>query len=304
MRRSLLGCLALVGLGVAACQPGVDPAVQTQSAAGTATAQVTVTLEITATITPTPQPLAVSVNGVGVLLSEYSASLTQLQAAAAETGQTYSADEMRQMVLDDLVDQALLANAAAQDGFSVDEAALDARYAELVEQSGGEEALNTWIQSMGYDSDSFRAALQRQIAAAWQRDQIMASVPKATEQVRARQILVRSQETADSLYARLQNGADFATLAAGYDLITSGELGWFPKGYLTVSALDEAVFALQPGEYTPVISTDLGYVILQVEERSTEQPLSPDALLTLQQQALDEWLAAQQAASQIQIEVP
>ena len=208
------------------------------------------------------------------------------------------------MVLDDLMDQTLLAEAASQNGFELDEAEVDMRISDLSAQLGGESQLNEWIQKMGYDLPALRLALARSIRAAWQRDQILASVPEATEQVKARQILVRTQTTADELYRRLQNGEDFATLAGNYDPITAGELGWFPRGYLTVPALDEAVFALQAGEYTPVLETELGFVILQVEDRAAEHPLSPDARLVLQQKAVDDWLANEREHSQVQVLIP
>jgi parvulin-like peptidyl-prolyl isomerase len=298
------GLLFLAALGLSACNQGGDPAQATQAMEASETAAVTLMPTEIPTATATPEPMALTVNQVGVPLAVYNASLAQLQAAVTEIGKTTSPDEMRQMVLDDLRDETLLASAAEQNGYSPDDTEVQARMEALSQKMGGADALNAWMQSMGYDEQSFKTELKRQIAAAWQRDQIMDSVPAVMEQVRARQILVRNEDTANDIYKRLQSGMDFGTLAAGYDPITSGELGWFPRGYLTVAELDDAVFALQPGEYTPVIATDLGYVIIQVEERADDRDLSTDARLTLQQKALDDWLTAARADSQVEVIVP
>ncbi|MDP2777943.1 MAG: peptidylprolyl isomerase, partial [Anaerolineales bacterium] len=79
---------------------------------------------------------------------------------------------------------------------------------------------------------------------------------------------------------------------------TLGELGWVPRGYLLDASADEAVFALQAGKYTEIIATNAGYHIFKALERG-EHPLSPDALLTMQELALRNWLAEKRANSEI-----
>jgi peptidyl-prolyl cis-trans isomerase C len=81
--------------------------------------------------------------------------------------------------------------------------------------------------------------------------------------------------------------------------VTKGELGWFPRGYLLEPSLEEAAFVLQPGQYSDVIQTQAGYHILYLEERDPARPLSPDALLTLQERAVQDWLAKRKTESKI-----
>jgi peptidyl-prolyl cis-trans isomerase C len=247
--------------------------------------------------------MAAQVNGEGILLADFQAELGRFQAALAETGATVSDEEASRRVLDALIDEVLLAQAATAGGYQVSEADLQASLDQMTTELGGAEALATWQQNNGYNDESFRRALQRSLAAAWQRDQILASVPTSTEQVHARQILVFTQETADSIYNNLQSGADFATLAEQYDSVTGGDLGWFPRGYLTQSAVEEAAFALQPGQYSPVVQTEIGYHIIEVLERENHE-LAPDALRTLQRNALDGWLQQRRAESQIETSLP
>jgi peptidyl-prolyl cis-trans isomerase C len=118
------------------------------------------------------------------------------------------------------------------------------------------------------------------------------------EQIHVRQILTYNETDATYALTQLKNGTDFDELAALYDPITLGELGWVPRGYLLDANADDAVFALQPGAYSDVISTEAGFHIFKALERE-KHVLSPDALLNVQGQAVQDWIAAERANSDI-----
>ena len=228
------------------------------------------------------------------------------QAAQVELGQKATPDPKQQqsVVLDDLVDQVLLAQAATQAGHPVDDAAVQARLAQLSSQAGGDQALADWENKMGYSADGFKAALKIQMAAAWQRNQIVSAVPVTADQVHVRQILVYDATLADTIEQKLVSGSDFATLALQYDPQTAGDLGWFPMGYLTQPEVEAAAFSLEAGKYSQVIHSKIGYHILQVIERDANHALSPDALQLFQHQALQKWLADQRSKAQIVVVLP
>jgi parvulin-like peptidyl-prolyl isomerase len=249
---------------------------------------------------PTPLPLAAIVNGSEITLAEYQAELALYRAASSKPP---SAEE-QQRVLNDLIDQALLSQAASEKGFVVDDALIQERTARLAEQLGSEQALAQWMVSYQYTEESFRRALARSIAAAWMRDQIIASVPKSAEQIHARQILLYNSDQANEVYALLQAGNNFGNLALQYDPVTGGDLGWFPRGFLLDPKLEEVAFGLQLDQFSPVTQTLAGYHILQVIERDPQRPLDPQALLILQAQAVEDWLIAQRTESEIQIMAP
>lgn len=260
--------------------------------------------QVTPTITPTPVPLALTVNGEGVPLAEYQAQLAQLVAADEKTGITRTPEEQKQTVLDELINQTLMAQVAREGGFELDETELQDRIDALAAQLGGQAALDEWFTANGYTGDDFRSALNRAAASAWQRDVVINTIPNSAEQVRAQQILVRTAETAEQLHRKLEAGADFATLAMQYDPIAGGMLGWFPRGYLTQPAVEEAAFALKPGEFSPVIETDFGYHIVYILEREDDRILSVDARTTLQHKVLSAWLESLRESSTIEILLP
>jgi parvulin-like peptidyl-prolyl isomerase len=261
----------------------------------------TATLTPTLTPTETPVPMAVSVNGVGVPEAEFEAELARYQLAQADLGNTVSLETATQAVMNDIIDTLLLEEGAAVYGFVVDEATVQSRIEALATQVGGTDALAAWESAHGYTEADFRSALRCQIAAAWMRDQITASVSSTAEQVHVKQILLYNASDVQQALGLLQAGWNFNDLAAQYDPVTKGELGWFPHGYLPSPAIEETAFALQTGQYSALIEDETGFHILYVVERDPAHLLSPDALLTLQEHAVQSWLTQRRNESAILI---
>lgn len=253
------------------------------------------------TPTETPVPLAASVNGESITIAEFEAELARYQQAQASLGNTVSLETATQAVLNDMVDTLLLGQAAAAYGLVVDDATVQSRVDALAAQVGGPDALAAWESAHGYTDADFRSALRRQIAAAWMRDQIAASVSSTAEQVHVKQILLYNADDAQQALGFLQAGWNFDDLAAQYDPVTKGELGWFPRGYLPAPAIEDAAFALQTGLYSAIVQDETGYHLLYVVERDPARLLSPDALLTLQERAVQSWLTQRRNESTILI---
>ncbi len=254
---------------------------------------------------PTAPALAASVNGWAITLAEYQVQLALFQAAFPITAtEALSPTQAAQQVLDNLINEALLAQAAQEAGYRVDDASLQTRLDQLAASLGSPQALDDWIANMGFDADTFRMALRRAMAAAWMRDQIINAVPTTAEQLHVRQILLYNSNDAEQMLAQLQHGADFTTLAFEQDPVTGGDLGWFPRGYLTEPEVEAAAFLLQPGQYSPIITTPMGFHIVQVIEREAQRPLEPSARLILQEKALQGWLQNRYSQSEVKIFVP
>jgi len=293
-----LGVIVLCLL--AACKPQTSPTATAQPQAAAPTA--TVEPPVLAAPTATWPPLAALVNGYPITLGEFQAELTLYQ--SAQISGTQPATDPTRIVVNDLIHQALLAQAAQELGFSVTDQTVQTRLEQLASQAGGAQALADWIAAQGYSEETFRLALRRSIAATWMRDQIVNGAPTTAEQIHARQILLYNSIEAQQILAQLNNGADFANLAFQYDPISGGELGWFPQGYLLEPEVEAAAFGLQAGQYSQIIETALGFHILLVIERTPDRPLEPGARLVLQQKALSAWLQDRRSRSQIEVFVP
>lgn len=244
--------------------------------------------------------MAARVNGEGILFSDYEEELNRYKDAVEITGGVYDEASARQAVMDEMVNQVLLAQSARGEGYQPDTAAVQAQYEQWVSEVGGEGVLKGWMLGNHYTEESFRRALERELAALWMRNRIQELTPTSADQVHARQILVRSEKEAIAAERRLQVGTDFTTLAYEFDPLTGGELGWFPAGYLLQPDVENAAFALQPGQASGIIPTSYGFHIVYVIERDPSRPLSADALLFKQHEALADWLSDQKNRSEIE----
>jgi peptidyl-prolyl cis-trans isomerase C len=293
-----LGCLVILGL--ASCKPTPAPVVPVKITVPGATQPVTGTTPGVipgATLSPsaTSVPLAAKVNGLEISLAEYQSELVMYQAAKG----TELAPEDKQRVLDDLIDGALLAQAAQEKGFTVDEAMLQERIKRITSDLGGDQALQTWLTTYSYDGQSFHRALARSIQAAWMRDQIASAVSPTAEQVHARQILLYTAAQADEIYQQLKAGNDFGNLAIKYDPLTGGDLGWFPRNTYPPE-IEDVAFKLPLNKLSDVVKDSFGsYHILQVLGKDDNRALSKDQQHALGSAAFGRWLAEQRLAAKI-----
>jgi peptidyl-prolyl cis-trans isomerase D len=106
------------------------------------------------------------------------------------------------------------------------------------------------------------------------------------EQVRARHILIRSQQgegidaeraeaearaKAEQAAARIRGGEDFAKVAAQLSedpgsKNAGGDLGFFSRGKM-VAAFEDAAFSLAPGTVSDPLKTSYGFHVIRVEEK-------------------------------------
>jgi peptidyl-prolyl cis-trans isomerase C len=291
---SRISLFVVIALGLSACASFLSPE-------PTATPTATFTPEPP---TATPEPLALTVNGEGVRLVEFEEEVARYRAAQEALGNPVSSEESTRAVIDDLVAQLLLAQAARAEGFTLDEVALQARIDSLGAQVGGPEALAQWKSDHNYTEQSFRSALKRAAEAAWMRDKIVTAVPSTAEQVHIQQILLYNEGTAQSFLIQLNGGADFDELALDADPLTRGDLGWVPRGYLLDPKIEEAAFGLEVGEVSEVIATDVGFHIIRILGREPGRPLSPDAYLALQELALENWIEQQSQQATVVLAPP
>ncbi len=126
----------------------------------------------------------------------------------------------------------------------------------------------------------FGRRLESQVTEAKLRDRYERLVKEmpAQKQVRARHILVRSEEEAVSLIADLDKGADFAETATknsiGPSAAEGGDLGYFSRDQM-VAAFAEAAFGLGKGEMTQApVQTRFGWHIIVVEDIREAPPPS------------------------------
>ena len=164
-----------------------------------------------------------------------------------------------------------------------------------------------WLITLADEADTSESEYRRYIRLAILRDRLGDSlgeeVPASAEQAHARHILVETEEEANQVIERLQEGEDFADLAAELSLDTAsglngGDLGFVPAGRF-VLPVDEAVFSLPPGQISDPIESQFGWHVIEVLERE-ERELSLADYSQAQRAALNDWVTSAREAAEIQ----
>ena len=94
------------------------------------------------------------------------------------------------------------------------------------------------------------------------------------QEVRARHILVESEDDAKAVKAELDKGADFAELAKKKSkdpgAADGGDLGFFTKEQM-VPEFSAVAFTLEPGKISDPVKSQFGWHIIKVEEKRSRQ---------------------------------
>ncbi|MCB8959229.1 MAG: peptidylprolyl isomerase [Ardenticatenales bacterium] len=270
----------------------------------------------TATNTPapptaTPEPLAALVNGTPVPLAAYQAELVREELLRG------SYEGYQSAVLNRLIDQQLIAQAATGFGIELTDEMVAANLAEVrsqLEETNGPSAYTDWLAANLYSEEEFAQfwrfdMLQRLVLA-----EVVADVGLTDEHVRARYLQVNDEALALDILVLLNEGNDFGDLARQYSLDETtgefgGELDYFTHGELLVPELETAAFALGVGEHSEIIRVTnpengtTTFYLIEVLDRAVRD-LHTDTYYTRQQARWSSWLADQRANAAIEIYVP
>ena len=237
-------------------------------------------------------PVVAVVNGTDILQSEVLATASQLpEQYQQQLALIFPA------LIERLIDMKVIALAAADAGLADDEEVL-----ELLEQRKEEIMRDVYLERLVADivtEESLQAAYQ----------DYLAENPPTTE-VKARHILLETEEDAQSVIVELDGGADFSELAksrsTGPSSSAGGDLGYFTSDQM-VEPFSVAAFALEPGSYSQApVETQFGWHVILVEDRRTsEAPPFEDVEVeltnTLNRDAVQERVKDLRAKAEIEV---
>ena len=207
----------------------------------------------------TADPVVATVGGVEILKSEIDLAVTGLDPQLANLPDA----QKRVAALSSVIDIKLLAADASKEGLQ-DDAAFKQRIAYLTDR----ELHNAYFKKHVVDAvtpDEVKARYEAEIAKIEPQDE-----------VRARHILVKTEDEAKAVIADLDGGKDFAELAkeksTDPNKSEGGDLGFFGKGRM-VPEFEAVAFTLEPGTYTKEpVKTQFGFHVIKVEEKRKQPP--------------------------------
>jgi len=194
----------------------------------------------------------------------------------------------------------LMRQGAPEKGVDLSEEAIDAEIGrrENVPASADRDTFATAyreaVRSSGLSTEGYRDIIAADLAETALRAMFEGQAPKKAAQARFRVILLATEDEAKAALERLRNGEDFAVVAKelSQEQVSreqGGEIDWMPRGLLE-PALDEAIFSLEVGQLSDVITGEGGLFIVEVLERQAERDTTPEQRTSLGSRAMAEWL--------------
>jgi hypothetical protein len=149
------------------------------------------------------------------------------------------------------------------------------------------------IKGLGISESTFRSVYENQIYRDKLLEVIAKDAPRSQQEALVRHILVDSDQLANVVYALLNSGQDFGTLAKKYSKDTAsaangGNMDWFGKGAM-VPEFEQAAFSQPIGEIGKPVKSQYGYHIIQVIARE-ERPATASQYEQNRQTAFTDWL--------------
>lgn len=213
-------------------------------------------------------PILARIEGRYVHLSEIDASARA--SGALRDGEVLTVEAaFRRELVQAYVEQKLLARAAIDEGLQRD-TPVNRRLGAARDRILAAALLEQRIAEVATD-DAVENLYRRQ-----------ADVTRLGDSVRARQIVVATEEEALSVLAALAAGGSFEELARNLSIDRStaslgGDMDWFTKDMMT-PALATAAFSTPPGERAPLFQTEFGWHILEVLDRRATSGVPLDAV--------------------------
>lgn len=237
-------------------------------------------------------PIVAVVDGAPILRSEVAAYAATLPAQYQQ-----AFDQIFPFLVQRLIDLALIDKAAAAEGMSEDEVVQE-RLARVQTEIMRE----VYMERLLADAVS-----DEEVEARYQT--FIAENPPV-EEVRARHILLETEDEARQVIAALDDGIDFAELASerstGPSAAQGGDLGYFTAEQM-VPSFAEAAFAMEPGSYTSEpVQTEFGWHVIQVEDKRPRDPpgldeVAPQLTQELQGAAIESHIADLRTDADIEV---
>lgn len=247
------------------------------------------------------EKLALIVNGQGIPFSQYERQAAQSELALVQQGTDPNSDQgkeaikgLRAQVLSQMIDDALVEQEAKKQNINVSPNDVNDRVQQVINDAGSQEKFQQYLKNNQLTVQDLCQQIRANLYGEAMMARLTQNLPTQVEQVHLAHILFAKKEDADAALQKLKSGTDFATLAkqVSQDEATrdnGGDLGWFPRDVLPPE-MEQAGFALKPGEISGVISTQLGLHILKLLERDSSRTLSPELIQNQRLAAFSSWL--------------
>lgn len=217
-------------------------------------------------------------------------------------GKTFG-ESLKESILEKLIMEKLIAKESQEMNISVDDKEVENRLERTIADMDGQENFDEFLTKNNISKDFFVENLRKELVVEKHKEEFLKTISITEEDsmkyfednkdsaiiLKASHILLATEEEAKEVLARLDAGEDFATLATleSLDSVSAakgGDLGYFGKGFM-IAEFEDAAMALEEGETSDIVKTEVGYHIIKVEEKKdTFEELKDEIVKVLKEQ--------------------
>jgi len=257
------------------------------------------------------EDIVAMVNGAPISQEDFDRSLGFAKQQSSRMGKPADDAQIKEGVLDQLIDSELLYQESKKTGVRIDEKTVDEKLDQWKKRFPSDEEYKKALEQLKLSEGQMRANVEKSLATdKFVRDKFVdkITVPekeikdyydshpnmfKQPEQVQASHILIKlkpdasESEQAEALkkikdvQEKQKKGEDFAELAKAHSECPSsskgGDLGFFGRGQM-VPAFEEAAFTMKPGDVSDVVKTQFGYHLIKVTNKKPESTIPFDGI--------------------------
>lgn len=234
---------------------------------------------------------AVKVNGESILIKDYDDRVAEAQKTYEKQGMKFDSEEgkaalpqIKSQLLDRMIEGKLIAQEVKNQKLDPEDAKVKEQEALIKKNIGDEGKFQDTLKQQGMTEPELKNFLAVYEKVTGDIKEISDTDAKAffdknkdgygqPESVKARHILVKTEDEAKAIIVQLKTGADFIQLAKDKSIEpgakdSGGDLGTFTKGKM-VPEFDTAVFAQKVGTFSlDPVKTEFGFHVIFVESHA------------------------------------
>ncbi|MBC2694526.1 MAG: peptidylprolyl isomerase [Desulfobacteraceae bacterium] len=250
------------------------------------------------------------VNGSVITRDEFNRELIPIKQRISQQGQKISSkqfEDIRNKILDDLINLELLFQESRNNGIKVEKEAINSQMKSLKQKFSTDTEFKNFLSELNLSESILKLKIEKGIVVQKLIETQIANKIKISdeeskvfydtkpdlfkqlEQIKASHILIKVEPGADEMKKseakekikkikqKLNKGEDFATLAKEFSECPSknngGDLGYFQRGQM-VKSFEEVAFALKTEEVSDIVETQFGYHIIKVVDKKPEKTIA------------------------------
>lgn len=252
--------------------------------------------------------LVAKVNGEGITEEEFDSDFQVFKRiyeqqlgedALSQTGEDGRALEetLKENIVEKLIMERLVEKEAKDMNIEVTQEEIEDQMEQYITMMEGQEKFDEFLKSNQLSKEFFEENLRKELLFNKHREAFMNNTSIDEKEakdyfeankddlvvVKASHILVKTEDEGKKVLDRLKAGEDFAKLAEEVSIDKAsasqgGSIGYFAKGDM-IAEIEEAAFALNAGETSGLVKTEVGYHIILVEDKKeTYEALKDDII--------------------------